>query len=66
MSSISTTDTQTVMITVTEMPCEFTTCPEGEIQDLFSCSCVAMYPVFGDLLDVFADDFNGYYRIDNG
>ena len=25
-----------------------------------------MYPVFGELLDVFADDFNGYYRIDNG
>jgi len=40
-----------IEVKVDKKKCDPVKCPEGEIQDLYMCNCIAMRPVLGELVD---------------
>lgn len=55
-----------LVISVTKKPCDLMDCPAGEIQDLYTCGCVSMPPVFGNLTDISYVNTTEQYFMSNG
>lgn len=63
-SGLSETDAS-IEVTVTKKPCALVSCPDGEIQDLYTCGCKVLDPHEGILIDYSVEGTLNQARLDN-